>query len=332
MPQRANLNFKGFKFDDSPESDSTIIQIADTLTDKALYYYDATSELFKPIAIGTDGQSLIAKPAATPPFQFATPAGGRQVLTANRTYFISPTGSNSNDGLTAATPFLTPQKFADVVGTLDRGIFSVTGQFANGTYSFGSNFLSPKDGVGDGDIVYLGNADNPENVTFTGTNADGFIQAFGLSKWQIFQGIKFTNTNNGHVFNAQFGSKVQYKNCDFGAVGSGWHIVSANGAIVSNGNAPSKITGSSSGFLLLFSAGLAEFVLATLTIQNTPTWGSAFAMVVHASQLNFYNATVMGSSTGTKAIINSAGNISNAGGGNNLPGSGGVNNSGGFIS
>lgn len=253
---------------------------------------------------------------------------GREVLTANRDYYISPTGSDSNNGLSPTSPFLTPQKFADVAGTLDRGIYTVTGNFAAGTYNIAANavgqtpalFLTPKDGVGDGEIIYKGNTSNPETVIFTGTNSDGIIQAYGLSKWHIFEGLKFTNTNNGHIFNAQYGSKIGYRRCDFGSVGSGWHIVSANFGIVSNRNTPSKITGGSSGFFLLFSNGNAEYVNATLTIQNNPTWGSAFAFVQNASTLNFYNASVSGSSTGKKYTIFTSSSILSSGSGNNLPG------------
>ena len=46
------------------------------LIDKALYYYDAGSGLFKPVGIGTAGQALIAQPSSNPPYQWATLTGG----------------------------------------------------------------------------------------------------------------------------------------------------------------------------------------------------------------------------------------------------------------
>lgn len=317
------------------ESNGTERRIAliDTtnLATNDLFYYGSDG-LFKRIAIGTLDQVLVAKPSSNPPYQWATPIY-REVLTANRDYYISTTGSDSNNGLSAGSPFLTPQKFADVAGSLDRGIYTITGNFAAGTYSLGSGYLAPKDGVGDGDIIYKGDTSNPENVIFTGTNSNGIIQAYGLSKWHIFEGLKFTNTNNGHIFNVQYASRIGYKSCDFGSVGSGWHIVSANFGMVSNRDTASKITGGSSGFLLLFSSGYADFVNATLTIQNTPTWRSAFALLQNASALNFFNTTVSGSSTGKKFGVNSSSSILNSGSGNNLPGNqSGTNDGTGHLS
>lgn len=299
-----------------PDSNGTVLS-TDTLTDKALYYYDASSKLFKPVGIGTVGQTLIAQPSSNPPYQWATPTS-REVLTANRDYYISTTGSDSNNGLSAGSPFLTPQKFADVAGTLDRGIYTITGNFAAGTYSLGSSYLAPKDGIGDGDIIYKGDTSNPENVIFTGTNSDGIIQAYGLSKWHVFEGLKFTNTNNGHIFNVQYASRIGYKSCDFGSVGSGWHIVCANFGMVSNRNTASKITGGNSGFLLLFSSGNAEFVNATLTIQNNPAWNNAFVNMANASSANFFGSTVSGSATGKKFDVKSSSSLINS---SILPGS-----------
>ena len=52
---------------------------------------------------------------------------GREVLTAARTYYVDPTGgSDSADGLTTSTPFLTIQHAIDVVASLDISIYDVT--------------------------------------------------------------------------------------------------------------------------------------------------------------------------------------------------------------
>jgi hypothetical protein len=65
-----------------------------------------------------------------------TPAStGRELLTADRTYYVDTAGDNANDGLTALTPFLTIQHAINVISkTLDLQGFNVTVSCAAGTY------------------------------------------------------------------------------------------------------------------------------------------------------------------------------------------------------
>ena len=63
----------------------------------------------------------------------------REVLTANRTYYVRTDGSDSNDGLanTAGGAFLTIQKAINIVSALDIGTYTVTMQVGAGTYTAG---------------------------------------------------------------------------------------------------------------------------------------------------------------------------------------------------
>lgn len=66
------------------------------------------------------------------------PSGGaRDILTANRSYFVRTDGSDANTGLnnTAGAAFLTVQKALDVVGALDLSTFSATIWINDGTYT-----------------------------------------------------------------------------------------------------------------------------------------------------------------------------------------------------
>ena len=67
----------------------------------------------------------------------AVAVSSKEVLTANRTYYVLTTGSDSNTGLanTSGGAFLTIQKAIDTVGSLDLSIYNVTIQVGAGTYT-----------------------------------------------------------------------------------------------------------------------------------------------------------------------------------------------------
>ena len=102
--------------------------------------------------------------------------GGREVLTANRTYYIRTDGNDANDGLSNASggAFATIQRAYDIITTLDIGGFTVTIQIADGTYTAGLNqTVSP---VG-GNVSIVGNVATPANVIISTSSAPalGFI-------------------------------------------------------------------------------------------------------------------------------------------------------------
>jgi hypothetical protein len=68
----------------------------------------------------------------------STTLARREVLTANRTYYVRTTGSDSNDGLTSGNAFLTIQKAVNVALALDMSIYSVTIDVGAGTFNEGT--------------------------------------------------------------------------------------------------------------------------------------------------------------------------------------------------
>lgn len=74
-------------------------------------------------------------------------AGQREVLTANRTYYVRTDGSDSNNGLsnTSGGAFLTVQKAVDTTAALDRSIYQVTISVQAGTFP---EVVTLKKGVG----------------------------------------------------------------------------------------------------------------------------------------------------------------------------------------
>jgi hypothetical protein len=113
-----------------------------------------------------------------------TPQGGREVLTANKIYYVRTDGSDSNNGLTNTSggAFLTIQKAINVASLLDLSLYDVTIQLADGTYN---SEVILKSFIGSGKIIIKGNTSTPANVIVTATNTsfDGTI--FGIN----YQGV-----------------------------------------------------------------------------------------------------------------------------------------------
>jgi len=91
-------------------------------------------------------------------------AGGRERLTANRTYYVRTDGSDSNNGLTdsAGGAFLTIQKAVTVCASyINLNGFDVTIQVRDGTYDC---FVLNSSFDGDGTVSIVGNSSTPTDV------------------------------------------------------------------------------------------------------------------------------------------------------------------------
>jgi hypothetical protein len=112
----------------------------------------------------------------------------REVLTANRTYYIRADGSDSNTGLadTSGGAFLTIQKAINVIaGTLDIAGFSVTIQVADGTYTGPSTLKNVLGYSSPGCLVIQGNSTTPANVLISTTGATCFTADNTPVAWDI---------------------------------------------------------------------------------------------------------------------------------------------------
>lgn len=242
----------------------------------------------------------------------------REILIANRTYFVRTDGNDNNDGLsnTSGGAFLTLQKAIDVAASTDLGIFTVTIQLANGTYSIGSSFYALKSFIGSGIIQIQGNTSDASLVTLTGSNSNGVVQSYNVRGVYSFRYVTFTNTNNGHAINCQ-NSVIHHGNCILGNLGSGWGFVCANNGIITNQldgvGYPLSISGSMSGYFLLFAAAITEFVNATITAIGTPNFSSAGILCAQLSYVNTNGMVVSGSATGKRYDVSANAVIASVG-------------------
>nr|WP_263491605.1 hypothetical protein [Mesorhizobium sp. CO1-1-4] len=198
-------------------------------------------------AVGATGP--IGVTGATGPTGTTGPVGatgptgpGRTVLTANRTYYVLTTGSDSNSGLvnTAGGAFLTLQKAVNVVtDTLDLAGFAVTVQVGAGTYSAGVLMTRPAVG---GVLKISGDTTTPANVVLS--MAGTCISAQGAGVKLSIEGLKVAASGGvGIGIEAIYGGQLTVTGkLDFGACSLA-HIHASYAGLVDVSGVGYNITG-----------------------------------------------------------------------------------------
>ena len=231
------------------------------------------------------------------------PAAGRELLTANRTYYVRQDGSDSNTGLsnTAAGAFLTIQKAVDVSASLDLSIYSITINVAPGTWTAP---VVLKRTVGSGTVNIRGDTTTPSNVLMAMTSNTAFSTTVAIG--YDIRGFKITTTTSGHAFLANGGSsQFTIGNIEFGAcagvhvfaLGTGSRIAIATGNTISGGGTYHVLADESSS--ISFSDNL------THTLTGTPNFSVTFAGSRRVSMIKMFNPTFVGAATGQQYLVQS---------------------------
>ncbi len=253
-------------------------------------------------------------------FPNTTIAGGREALTANRTYYVRTDGSNSNNGLsnTSGGAFLTIQKAIDTVLKLDLGGYAVTIQVGAGTYTAGAAVTMPFVG---GLVTLTGDTTTPTNVVISTTASDAINVTNGAVLF--VQGFQLKTTTSGACIKVDGGSVVRLSGkMDFNVcnASSGWHIFAANGAVIYIETNYVISGGADKHWLATDGAILQMPAARTITLTGTP----AFTQFAYASRLGLmqvWSATFSGSATGSRYVIDTNSVIfTNLGGASFLPG------------
>lgn len=261
---------------------------------------------------------------------------GRDKLTANRTYYVRTDGSDSNTGLVnnSGGAFLTIQKAINTAIGLDLSTFAITIQLGDGTYSLGGTGLILPSIPNGSQITIQGNTSNAASVTITSTDVGGTIKAFNAIGGWFLRYFTLTNTNNGHgIYNSK--SMIGIERLVFGLVGTGFHMVNADGGVIGNQfNAvyyPYTISGNASGHIYNTGAGsIFTCAAAAVTVTSTPAF-NAFCINENLGYCNFFPGAFSGSATGQRYAVSSNAIINTFGSGANyLPGnSAGTESTGG---
>lgn len=218
--------------------------------------------------------------------------GGRETLSAARTYYVRTDGSDSNTGLanTAGGAFLTLQKAWNVALGLDLGGFAITVEIAAGTYAAGVAGTAPLVGG---------------TLTFNGVGATTIIQTTTANCFSAGGGAKFTITNmkldstSGNLLSVIDGGSI------FPGTGLTFSSTSASHMRANYGGTIQAVYGAAwttdggAGFRLWALGGLIGVDGVAETLTGTPavtTWAEADAV----GRISAFGYTFSGSATGAR--------------------------------
>lgn len=238
----------------------------------------------------------------------------REVLTANRTYYVRTDGSDSNNGLanTSGGAFLTIQKALNTAATIDFAGFSVTIQVGDGTYTAG---LSIPVMVGQGnasDLIISGNAATPANVVVSVTSANA-VALLSPSAMVRLQNFEIRTTTSGSAISNQAGHVEIHTGMRFGAVATAMIFVRRGGLVVATDNY--TVAGNAQRRVLVREHGVYIEDARTITYSGTPAFSAANVDATSGGVVSSASSTQSGAATGTRYAVALNAIISTAGGG-----------------
>lgn len=240
----------------------------------------------------------------------------REKLTANRTYYVRTDGSDSNTGLvdSAAGAFLTIQQAINTVSSIDIGIFNVTIQVRNGTYTGAIVVTGPW--VGSGTVTLVGNITTPPLVFIDVAGTCITVQSGGRL---AIQGVKLRATGGGSpalLYATTKGSISISGPIEAGSAVNTHFLTDLGGSISSVEDY--TISGGAAAHFGCTSGGLIVFRDQNIFLTGTIAFTFAFASMSRSGVLESFFQTFSGASaSGTRYRATSLGNIFVAGGGAN---------------
>lgn len=257
----------------------------------------------------------------------APPVVTREVLTADRTYYVRTDGDDNNDGLsdTAGGAFATAIAARDTLRTIDGNGKKVTIKFADGTYTTSTN-VEWSGFVGISTLFLEGNTTNPENVVIQAAVGVSIVTGVWILSGGSFElsGFKFTNTQpNADCLTIQNWAKVIIRNNRWGTATR--HHINVFGFSVVDQIGNCSIDGGTGGAgrFVTASASIVSFNNAGVcTITNSPAYVD-FVAASSGGVINWVSSIFSwsGSATGRRYFASANGIIQTYGQGVNFPGS-----------
>lgn len=225
----------------------------------------------------------------------------REMLTANRTFYVRSDGDDTNSGGndTADSAFETWQRAIDyITKTLDLNGYTVTIQHGaeSGTVTFTAGVNIVGFGSG-GTIKFRGNGD----TTVISTSGACFaVSNTGDTIIQL-ENMKATSSA-GSILTVAYGSLVNIgADFNFGAATAGYHIHVHDGkSIVQILSVAWKISGGAVAGIFCQNGGHIYVESTTLTISNTPDFSTAYFLGYPRGSLQWIGNAFTGSATGKR--------------------------------
>lgn len=246
----------------------------------------------------------------------------REVLSADRTYYVRTDGSDSNDGLTnsAGGAFLTIQRAVDVCAeTLDFGGYTVTIQVGDGTYTDPVVLKAMVGMAGPDSLVINGNSTTPSNVVISTTSAHA-ISLDGPTVMGHVKYLKMQTTTSGMCCNVVNKATLLLSGVNFGTCAN-YHVL-MNGAArlqIKAGTGYTISGGATFHFYVGAKCTVQSESVGTVTLSGTP--GFVNFAYVEDGNLRINGNTYSGSATGSRYSVVLNGVIfTNGAGATYLPG------------
>jgi hypothetical protein len=237
----------------------------------------------------------------------------RTEITTTTTRYISPTGNDTNDGLTALTPWRTRQyawnkcqrdfdlRGGQVVLQLNPGS-AFTDEVA-----FAGLFVGQTSAD---DVVFQGNISDKWSTSVSTVNNSFF--GFERAAFKV-QYLKLDSVNGAGICSMTY-SKINYNDIVFGNAGAAYVLASKNGQTVGGiagaqyialGSAPNVLSASAGGCNILISG--------TMQFWGTPQFLSGFAYAFESGNVTSHgmtwDQTTYGHAVGPKYQIDGFGTI-----------------------
>jgi hypothetical protein len=248
-------------------------------------------------------------------------------LYQDTTLYISPTGSDQNDGLTPTTALATGQAAWNKAITLDLNGFNLTLQFAHGTYTQPIACAGIVQGLGAANAIQLvGDMTSPNQVVFNMTDQTclsavngAIIEAHGITFQASGTSGDLLTAGTGIVA-AGPGARITYGNCNFGACQMA-HILGISGGSTTNDGLPYTITGSSPSHLFC-DGGQCSILQASVSLTGNPNFSGSFVYCSKLGSVYSHGVAFAGAATGARYFVDTNSCINTVGGGANyFPGS-----------
>lgn len=246
--------------------------------------------------------------------------GGREVLSANRTYYVRTDGDDANNGLanTSGGAFLTMQKAVDTVASLDLGICDATIKVADGTYT---TPVVLKTLIGAGECIIEGNTTTPANVVISTTNSHAILGDGAIGRFFI-TGVRITTAGSiGHGIGANgAGLMVRWAAVEFGSCINN-HVDITRHA-VGRASGSYEIIGGGQRHIRTLQNGIVQMAAAAVvTVTGTPNFSQEFVLASQMSGVFAAGVTFSGAATGQRYEVNQNSAIfTGSGGANFFPG------------